>query len=147
MDDTWFRRDLPVLDEIVRRVDTILRTGIPNLYEIAEATGMPLADGGDAAYGMHKAGLIDLGMTMTGGDPGPWHVMEVSAAARIAVGAGPSPENLAERVVVILEQQAENEPDAERRTRLRAFLGGAETARSTAVDILSGAIAKTITGG
>jgi hypothetical protein len=147
-EDTWFSRDRPVLDELVVRVERIDEAGFPTVGEVAESTGLSTRDVGRAVQALNDAGLIQLERMLSGGDPSPWFVTGVSAQARVFVGAWPSPEGLAERIVVVLEQTAESEPDPERKSRIRSLLGGAgETAKAALVEILSSAIAKSVTGG
>lgn len=146
MHDTWSGRDLPVLDAMVELSERGL-AAIFNLNEVAQLSNIPIIEVGKAARVLSEAGLIDLRMTMTGGDPGPWHVTNVSAKARQLTGAWPSADSLAARLIEVLEKQAEEEVDPARKKVLRKILGRAgEATRSILVEILSGAIAKSLSG-
>lgn len=63
--------------------------------------------------------------------------------ARRTVGAWPTPESLADRLIAALEQAADKEPDAEKRGWLRnTALYLASAGRDLAVDIAGAALAK-----
>jgi hypothetical protein len=75
---------------------------------------------------------------MTGGDLGSFAITEVTAAARRVVGQWPSAENMAERLAVAFSEAADEEPDPERKSRLRqiaSFLG--ETGKDIAAEVLA----------
>jgi hypothetical protein len=45
MEDTWSSRELPVLEAVVSQVDEVTATGgYPEAADVADRTGMPLAD-------------------------------------------------------------------------------------------------------
>ena len=146
LSDTWFARDLPVLEALVELLDAELFPLI-SLRSVAEKTGMDVLTVGIAARALDDAGLIDLSVTMTGGDPGPWHVSGVSAEARQLTGTWPTPEILAQRMLQALEREADGEGDPAKKQWLSRLLGGAgEVSRATAVEILSSVFAKVVTG-
>ena len=144
MDDTWFLRELPVLDALVREIDNTLVSGTyPQLSDIAEITGLEIIDVGKAAMALNTAKLIKLQMTMTGGDPGPWPVTEVSGTARQLVGAWPSPENLARNIYQQIQKLSTSEDDPIKSSWIRNFLGQtSEMGKDIVVDLLSSAILK-----
>jgi hypothetical protein len=142
MESTWERRDLPVLDAIVRYFDEQDGPEIPDVETFVKLTGM---DPGQVARAVRAlsprfiktgpalGGLMDVA------------IMGVTDEARQAVGQWPSPEVWVERLVQALREAAEHEPDPERKRRLRALaegLGG--FARDVAVGVLSGGITQTI---
>jgi hypothetical protein len=142
MESTWERRDLPVLDAIVRYFDEHDGPEIPDVETFVKLTGL---DPGQVARavralsprfiktGAALGGLMDVA------------IMGVTDEARQAVGQWPSPEVWVERLVQALREAAEHEPDPERKRRLRVLaegLGG--FARDVAVGVLSGGITQTM---
>lgn len=142
MESTWERRDLPVLDAIVRYFDEHDGPEIPDVGTFVKLTGMDAGQVGRAVRalsprfvktGAALGGLMDVA------------IMGVTDEARQAVGQWPSPEVWVERLVQALREAAEREPDPERRGRLRAMaegLGG--FARDVAVGVLSGGITQSM---
>jgi len=142
MDLTWERRDLPVLDAIVRYFDEHDGPEIPDVETFVKLTGMDPTQVARAVRalsprfiktGASLGGLMDVA------------VMGVTDEARQAVGQWPSPEVWVERLVQALREAAEREPDPERKGHLRALaegLGG--FARDVAVGVLSGGITQTM---
>jgi hypothetical protein len=59
VEDTWFRRDLPVLDAIVTSLDKAAGRAFPQLEEIAQSTGLDLQDVSRAAQALDGV-YIDL---------------------------------------------------------------------------------------
>ena len=129
VEDTWFRRDLPVLDAIVTSLDKAAGRAFPQLEEIAQSTGLDLQDVSRAAQALDGV-YIDLQKRM--GPPGHWHVRAVSPEARAATGQWPTAETLAARIIKALEDSAAAEPDIEKRGRLRS---AASALRDTAKDV------------
>lgn len=146
MDDTWFSRDLPVLDSIVSMVDKILVTGtFPQLSDVADITQIEIMEVGKAAMALENASLIDLQRTMIGGNPAPWFVTRVSGEARQLVGAWPSPQSLATSVYQQLEELAESEGDSPKSSWIKSFVNGASTiGKDVVVEVLATAIGKTL---
>jgi hypothetical protein len=142
MESTWERRDLPVLDAVVRYFDEHDGAEIPDVETFAKLTGMDPTQVARAVRVLSPrfiktqaslGGLMDVA------------VMGVTDEARQAVGQWPSPEVLVERLVQALREAAEHEPDPERKGHLRALaegLGG--FARDVAVGVLSGGITQTM---
>lgn len=136
--DTWFTRDLPVLDAIVTYLDEHAGRMIPQLSDIAEITGMDIEDVSRAAQALDGS-YIDLRKVM--GPAGHWHVMAVSPDARTATGQWPTAESLAARIIAGLEQTAEQEPDETERGKLRAaaaVLG--DSAKEVGTNVLTAVI-------
>jgi hypothetical protein len=142
MESTWERRDLPVLDAVVRYFDQHDGAEIPDVETFAKLTGMDPAQVARAVRALSPRFIktqASLGGLMEVA------VMGVTDEARHAVGQWPSPEAWVERLVQALREAAEREPDPERRGRLRALaegLGG--FARDVAVGVLSGGITQTM---
>ena len=142
MESTWETRDLPVLDAIVRYYDEQDGPEIPDVETFAKLTGM---DPGQVARavralsprfiktGPSLGGLIDVA------------IMGVTDEARQAVGQWPTPESLADRIVVALLEAADREPDERKRTKLRAAadaLGG--FSRDLLVNVIANVATKPI---
>lgn len=146
MDDTWFSRDLPVLDAIVLEIDKLLLRGTyPQLSDIAEITGMAILEVGSAAIALDNAGLIDLHQTMTGGNPAPWSVIGVAGNARQLVGAWPTPESLAKDLYQQIENLSASEANPTKSSWFKNFLGGTSAiGKDVVVEVLATAIGKTI---
>jgi hypothetical protein len=136
MEDTWAWRDLPVLDAVVRQMDEINKTGgWPDGADIASSTGLSILDVAAALDALEDE---YLGLTRTSGGPEGWFVTSVTAGARRVVGQWPTGESLIERLASGIGDAAENEPDPERKRRLREVareLGG--MAKAVAVSVAS----------
>lgn len=116
---------------------------IISLGRIAEESGMELTDVGRAAVALEDGGLIGLRRTLSAGDPSPWIVVEVSGQARQLVGQWPTAEQFTEDLIRGLEAAAEEEPDPERKSRLRAVASSAGTvARSVITDVAAKVITR-----
>ncbi|MER6301422.1 hypothetical protein ABT247_17915 [Kitasatospora sp. NPDC001539] len=147
MESTWTTRDLPVLEAIVQKRDAAFGLEVIDLRRLAEDTGFDLEDVARAAVALEDGGLIELQRLMTGGDPGPWLIRDVSGRARQLVGQWPTAEQFADALVGRLEQAAEEESDPGRRSRLQEAaraVGGA--ARTVVVDVAAAVISKQLGG-
>lgn len=137
MEDTWFSRELPVLEALV----SIFEAGFkqyPNAQHVAEAAGLDK----DTAHRSLKA--LDgeyIVYNLTGGGGG--FVKSISSAARRAVGQWPTPESFVDRLAEALADEAEKTSDAEKKSMLRkaagAFGGGA---RDLIVDVAGAALSR-----
>jgi hypothetical protein len=85
-----------VLDTVIRLLDegSIAVT----VRDIAEATGFDPKGVDRALNALGGLYVRDYRKLATGGDPNPWYVTEVTAAARRAVGQWPTGDSLAVRV-------------------------------------------------
>ena len=145
MENTWASRDLPVLDAIVKYLDDAAGMSYPQLRDIAEVTGLEVADVGKAALALQSDLLIDLGMTA--GGPGSWHVSGVTGEARRLVGQWPTADQFVDEVVRRLQAAADGEPDEERRGRLRELASAAGgVARNVFVDVTAAVITRQMGG-
>jgi hypothetical protein len=145
MESTWERRDLPVLDAVVRYFEERdpMDPHIPNVRTFAEITGFPVEQVYRAARSLAPSYLSVEGWLSD--DLGALSITRVTDQARRVVGQWPSPEVWVDRLVEALREAAEREPDPERRGRLRAMaegLGG--FARDVAVGVLSGGITQSM---
>lgn len=140
MEDTWFTRDLPVLEAIVA---------------LSEETPMVDADDIDVRTGFDSATVDRALQALKYADPPLLARMDgdmgrrislirgVTSHARRLVGQWPSPEVMAERIVTGLEERAENEPDEAKRGRLRRAVEGMTGAgREIAVDVMAEVVKK-----
>ena len=136
--NTWFSRDLPVLDAIVVYLDEHGGSSYPQLYDIAAMTGLHDEQVVRAAAALEDD-YIQLHKTM--GPARGWAVVSVNSAARIATGQWPNPETLSARILAGIEAAAEAESDDVRRGKLRSaaeVLGTA--ARDVGTDVLTAVI-------
>jgi hypothetical protein len=131
--DTWFSRDLPVLDATVALLDEGVDS--PEVRDIAQRSGLEITDTARALEALNGE-YVALQMMM--GDPAGWFVRKVTSAARRAVGQWPTPEGLVDALAEAFGNAAEQEPDADRQSRLRqvgAFLSS--TGRGVATEVVS----------
>lgn len=140
VEDTWFSRDLPVLDAVVTLLDQP-GSFMAQVREIAAKTGMDedeVARALDAMDGTY----VEFEQFATGGRPGSWRVRRVSPEARRAVGQWPTPENVVARLAEAFSAAAEHEPDTERRGKLRALASFlADTGKDFAAEVVAKMIA------
>lgn len=139
MRDTWTDRDLPVLEAIVAIYEETGEPVGPGLIE--SRTGLSGADVQVALRALDSESPAFVAKMQRYADG---HVMRVGAPtghARRAVGAWPTAETIADRLVGALDEAAEREPDEERKGFLRkaaGYLGNA--GRDLAVEIGATAI-------
>lgn len=136
VEDTWTNRDLPVLDVIVRLLDQ--GNFMVTVRDIAAETGFDPATVDRAITALEGTYVVEYEQFATGGDPNPWRVRRVTAKARQAVGQWPTPESLVDHLAEAFGNAAENEPDPDRRGKLRqvaSFLGSA--GRDVATEVVA----------
>jgi hypothetical protein len=139
MEDTWTNRDLPFLDVAVRLLDEDYDVRVS---DVAAAAGLDLESAARALDALEGPYLKEFARPM--GSPGSWSMPKVTRAARQAVGQWPTPETLVSRLAEAFGDAAENEPDSERKNRLRqvaGFLGS--TGRDVAAEVVSKVILHT----
>lgn len=145
VEDTWFARDLPVLDAAVHLIDA-QPFAYPSAHELVDRTGLDLAQVLTALRALEQAGLVGVTFAMGGG--GSSHVDEVSGPARQLVGAWPSPESIAERLVAELEHRAETAYSEEERGKWRRLLDSLfGVGRDVVVEVAAAAITRQVPGG
>jgi hypothetical protein len=141
MENTWVDRDLPVLDATVRYLDGAAGASFPELRDIAELTGLEVVEVGKAALALESDALIELGKSA--GGHGTWYVKRVSGEARQLVGQWPTAEQFVDEVAQRLLAAADEEPDPERRGRLRELASSAgDVARNVFVDVATAVISR-----
>lgn len=128
--ETWTTRELPILRAALRRADA------GEIPVDAEDLERELGLDGDqlfvAVTALEDAGYVELI------HPGFADIKYVRERARRELGSWPSADTMLERLVAVLEQAAADEPEPEKKTRLRAaadVLGG--MARDVAVAAIS----------
>jgi hypothetical protein len=139
MESTWERRDLPVLDAIVRYFDEEDSAVIPDAGAFARITGMDAGQVGRAVRALSPR-FVKTGPTM--GDLTDVPIMGITDEARQAVGQWPTPESVADRIVAALVEAADREPDQGKRTKLRA---AADALGSFGRDLLVSVVANVAT--
>jgi hypothetical protein len=117
VEDTWASRELPVLDATVQLMET---NPLPAVRDIAAAAGMDIETTGRALQALDGT-YVDLSISM--GGPESWNVQAVSADARREVGQWPTAESLITRLAEAFSTAAEQEPDPEKKSRLRSIAG------------------------
>ena len=134
MEDTWWSRDLPVLDAAVKLLED---KAMAEVGDIARSTGFDSEDVARALNAMQGVYIGKLqGMAYRRG------FTEVTPAGRRAVGQWPTPENVVARLAEAFSAAAEHEADPERRGKLRA-VGGflADTGKDFAAEVVAKVIA------
>jgi DNA-binding MarR family transcriptional regulator len=143
-EDTWFSRDLPVLDAAVHLVDAAAFAH-PSAHELAERTGLELDQVLTALRALEQAGLIAVTFTMGGGRNS--HVDAISGEARQLVGAWPSAGAIASRLVAELERRADAASSDEERSKWRRLLDSVlGLGREVVVDVAAAAITRQVPG-
>jgi len=125
VDDTWFSRELPVLEAVGRALEENDRGALPDVKDIVSDTGKNLAEVVKALEALDGE-YLELRRSI--GNPSSWYVPRIYPEARRAVGQWPTGENLAERVIAAIDDAAERASDPETKSRLRRLgetLGGA----------------------
>lgn len=139
MDETWTNRDLPVLRAIVEIYEETGHAMHPGPIEAA--TGLA---GEDVQAALRALNLEDPPFVTKMQRYSSGHVSLIGAPtghARRAVGAWPTAESIADRLVNALDEAADREADEERKGFLRkaaTYLGN--TGRDLAVEIGATAI-------
>lgn len=141
MENTWAARDLPVLDAMVKYLDEAAGASFPELRDISGLVELEVVEVGKAALALESAHLIELGKSA--GGHGTWYVKQVSGEARRLVGQWPTAEQFVDEVAQRLQDAADEEPDAERRGRLRELASSAGgAARTVFVDVTAAVISR-----
>ena len=139
MDSTWENRDLPVLAAVAEELD---REHATDAHTIARATGLDYDEVQRALRALlsEDPPLLKAGPTR-GGDISLVHGL--TGEARRRVGAWPTPDSMASRLIEALGEAAGQTPDPQERTRLqeagRALANVGQAA-------LAGIIANALTG-
>jgi hypothetical protein len=139
---TWYNRELPILNAIVE----ILDQGGPSAKatEIETATGLPAGTVQAGLRALHDGDYFTQ-ITGEGSLVGPavQAVAGVTREARQAVGAWPSPEQRADEFLRELVELADRIPDEDTRGRLRKVAGYlGSTGRDLLVEVTATAATK-----
>lgn len=139
MDQTWTVRDLPVLRAIVELYEETGQIVSPNQIEAKTGLAAEVVQSALRALDSEQPPYVKK-MQRYSSD----HVVMIGAPtghARRAVGAWPTAETIADRLVSALDEAADREPDPERKgwlSKTAAYLGNA--GRDLAVEIGATAI-------
>lgn len=142
MHDTWFSRDLPVLDVAVRLLDE---------YEDIDDRALVRETGFDAATVQQALrALVGTYLVPFDGQPGSGRIQYlqgITPAARRAVGAWPTPDSLVDQLLAALRESAGSDdvPATQEQSRAREILkavgtGGRDVLVSVASAVLTGAV-------
>jgi hypothetical protein len=143
MESTWERRDLPVLDAVVRLLDEDV-DAMPDVAQIAKITGRDPAEVHRALRTL-EGPFVHVPDISVGADASIYFVDGVTPQARQAVGQWPSPELWADRIIRGLQEAADREQDPAKRSRLRATAEGlAGFGQDVLVGVLSGGITQSM---
>lgn len=142
MEDTWFSRDLPVLDIAVQICD--LRNGGPAFVSevVDNLEGQEVVPSPQEVRKAFTA-IRPLFETVSAetDELGIEALSYPTPEARRYVGAWPEPHQLAERVVAELERQAEAETDPKKKSWLKSVIKGTgQAGREIAVDVMASVI-------
>lgn len=138
--ETWFSRDLPVLSAIVARVEA---GSIATSMDIAADTGLDDNALERSARALEQAGYLPQ-VWWDGG--GGWDIPDVSERARREVGAWPTAEVLATRLLDALERIATTSGSTDQRTAAGRLLDVAKTDGRGVLVAALGNIASGVTG-
>jgi hypothetical protein len=141
--DVWAARDLPVLREIVRKLESKPVGGLADIGEIAQKLDLSWEDVRRAAMNLDRAGFVTVG----GFAELPIaFVSDFSGQALERVGMWPTPETALDRMIAALQQIADNtDEDPDTRSRARKILdnlGGAgkQIGISVATAVITGGL-------
>jgi len=139
MDQTWTVRDLPVVPAIVELYEETGQIVSPNQIEAKTGLAAEVVQSALRALDSEQPPYVTKMQRYASG-----HVVMIGAPtghARRAVGAWPTAETIADRLVSALDEAADREPDPERKgwlSKTAAYLGNA--GRDLAVEIGATAI-------
>jgi len=116
IESTWATRDLPILAAALRRLDA--GEDAAELADIGAETGVRALESAESPY-------ISAELGGGWGDEryGGGYIDAVSERARRELGSWPSADSLLEQLVVALRTAADEEPEPDRKSRLRSAAG------------------------
>lgn len=133
----WDERDLPVLREVTRRIDSGEGATVE---EVAAATGLPDDDVRRAGRALERRGLVTT-LTASG-----HHILwfkDISGEAYLKTGLHPDGDDAISRLVEAINQAAQLVDDPDERSALRRFLDAAGgVSRTVLADVLAAVITK-----
>jgi len=137
MEETWARRDLPVLEVIVSKFDEPERYQL-RIPEMIQLCGLPGDEVKAALRRIAGASPPYIASTSSAGLTYPLIITDVTERARRAVGQWPDAGRLVSALANEFEAMAQREPDPEKKRWLREtgkMLSG--TARDIATEIVA----------
>ncbi|GAA1691942.1 hypothetical protein GCM10009745_41660 [Kribbella yunnanensis] len=142
MESTWESRDLPVLEAIVRLYEETGTLMSPS--RIGVTAGVPESDVQKALRALQHNDPPYITKLSKQGNGDVYLVGAPTGHARRTVGAWPTPDALADRIIAALNEAADNEPDEVKKGKLRR---AAEAVAGVGRDILTDVTAQVITKG
>jgi len=138
MQSTWEPRDLPVLRAFVEYLEERGYPGSVDGKQLAAQLGLPPQQVTLAVEALRPTYLQAEVLSHPDGDAYLLH--RITDEGRRAAGQWPTPENIVDRLVQGLLDAAEQEPDEQKRSRLRSIAEGLRGfARDVAVGVISNA--------
>jgi hypothetical protein len=132
VEDTWARRDLPVLSAIVSALEDQADV---SAAQVARVTGIPGEDVVKAFRALE--GTYTRVEAILGEGPGSVFVTRVTPAARLAAGQWPTAGTVVEKIAAALEHAADREPGRQRSDELRSVADGLRgEAQAIAVSVI-----------
>jgi hypothetical protein len=145
VEDTWARRELPILLAAYRRIESGERPSAGQAEQMRQELGMPVRDFQRGLEALVNADPPYLEVRFAGGwsdeKAGGGFVDDVTERARRELGAWPTADMFVDQLAEALRRAADDEPEPERQGRLRQaadVLGG--MARDVAVAFVSAKI-------
>src|SRR5262245_23239283 len=127
VDETWASRDLPILVAAYRWVESDAPASMAQLEEMRRELGLPVHDFKTGLEALASADPPYIDVVMAGGwsndSAGGGYVADVSERARRELGGWPSADALVDQLAAALVRAADDEPEPERRGRLREAAG------------------------
>lgn len=131
----WAHRDLPVLIATVELTDEMVLQGMcPAARDIAERSGLGIETVIASLNALDQGAFLEVSRA----SDFAWDVTAVTGAARREIGQWPSPESIVDRLIAGVQQAAERETEAERKSWLRTLAGQLSgSARAILVNVVS----------
>jgi hypothetical protein len=140
--DTWASRDFPLLKHVAAAFDA---EGSVSAQGLTELTGMSQADVSGALRALDG---VYLKINWFNRAAGIAVIVDITPAARRAVGMWPTAESITEQLLATLDEQIENSgADQDKRSKLikmRNAIGGA--ARDLFIEVTGSVMSKLVTG-
>ncbi len=134
--DVWAERDLPVLTEVARRVDS--GDTHPSLGAVAASIDMPLEQVKLAAAALKRTGLVDTWDSMGG----PQAFTALSGRAYRITGLHPDSDEVVDRFIEALRQAADQVSDEDDASTLRKI---ARQVGSVSTDVIGAVLGSVVT--
>lgn len=147
-ESTWAERERPVLEAVYAAEEL---GGDAFALTAAAKNALPELDEGAAILTIRRlgdAGFLRIKATGAWGSQNVRVMVEgTTSAGLLAVGAWPSPASVVEAVIAAIEDQAEAEPEPERRGRLRKVASAiSEAGREIVIEVGAAVVAKQVGG-